>query len=442
VRYDLSTPRSLTAGIALTLAVLAGVELLPPRTLDLAAPGVANGPYLLNSSGTSGETPLRWLDAAKQQRLSCHYTRPESYMGCGMTFVLSGEDPSRGRDLSRFDSIEIDLSYRGPSPFVRLAIRNFDARFSKVDDINSARFHSVNLRLRDVGKPVHVDLNELTVPEWWIHQFDLEREYNRPGLENAVAVSIDVPMIQPGQVHELEVRRFVLKGQWVGRDQVYLGIVVAWLLAASLMALRGWSRLRQRSNRQEREIDALTARTRQLRIEQEKLRRLATIDELTGVLNRRGLEQSLDDFEAAAQGMTLVMLDIDHFKHVNDRHGHDCGDEVLRRVTAVVASNLRASDVFGRWGGEEFLIACQGTRVRDAARVAEKLRERVQHSEINCSAGRIRVTASFGVALAPPGAPAADALKRADAALYRAKAAGRNRVEADKTLQSDSPTTV
>jgi hypothetical protein len=163
-------------------------------------------------------------------------------MGCGMTFVLSGEDPSRGRDLSRFDSIEIDLSYRGPSPFVRLAIRNFDARFSKADDINSARFHSVNLRLRDVGKPVHVDLNELTVPEWWIHQFDLEREYNRPGLENAVAVSIDVPMIQPGQVHELEVRRFVLKGQWVGRDQVYLGIVVAWLLAASLMALRGWSR--------------------------------------------------------------------------------------------------------------------------------------------------------------------------------------------------------
>ena len=127
--------------------------------------------------------------------------------------------------------------------------------------------------------------------------------------------------------------------------------------------------------RQQREIDALTARTRQLRIEQEKLQRLATIDELTGVLNRRGLEQAMGDFEAAALGMTLVMLDIDHFKHVNDRHGHDCGDLVLQRVAAVVAGNLRGSDVFGRWGGEEFLIVCQGTRVRDGARLAEKLRE-------------------------------------------------------------------
>ena len=107
-----------------------------------------------------------------------------------------------------------------------------------------------------------------------------------------------------------------------------------------------------------------------------------------------------------------------------------------------MAANLRASDVFGRWGGEEFLIACQGMRVRDAARLAEKLRERVQLSEINSSGGRITVTASFGVALAPPGAPAAGALKRADQALYRAKAAGRNRVELDQALQSDTPTTV
>ena len=150
----------------------------------------------------------------------------------------------------------------------------------------------------------------------------------------------------------------------------------------------------------------------------------------------------MGDFETDAQGMTLVMLDIDHFKHVNDRHGHDCGDEVLKRVTAVVAANLRASDVFGRWGGEEFLIACQGTRVRDAARLAEKLRERVEHGEFSTSGGHLAVTASFGVALAPPGTPAAGALKRADEALYRAKEAGRNRVETDKALQGDTPTMV
>ena len=438
---DLSNPKLLAAGVVLTLAALLGLELLPERTLDLMAAGNAGGPYLVTANSGQDDTAVRWV-GAKPLQVRCHYTKTEPYMGCGLTYVLSGEDPTIGRNLSRFDSVEVDLSYRGPSPFVRLAMRNYDPRFSKKDDINSARFHSVNLRLRDVGKPVDVDLSELTVPEWWIHQYDLPREFNRPGLENAIAVSVDVPMVQPGQTHDLELRRVVLKGQWVSRDLVYLVILGTWLLGASLTAVRGWRQLRLSHNRQQREIDALTARTRQLRIEQEKLQRLATIDELTGVLNRRGLEQAMGDFEAAALGMTLVMLDIDHFKHVNDRHGHDCGDLVLQRVAAVVAGNLRGSDVFGRWGGEEFLIVCQGTRVRDGARLAEKLRERLQQSDFSISGGRLTVTASFGVALAPPGTQGASALKRADEALYRAKEAGRNRVEMDKSLQGDVPTTV
>jgi diguanylate cyclase (GGDEF)-like protein len=384
---------------------------------------------------------VQWVDA-EHLHWHCHYRVIGNYQPCGLTFMLTGDDPARGRDLSRFDTLEMDLVYKGPSPFVRVAIRNFDPRFSKLEDGNSSRIHSVNLRPRDITRPVTLDLSELTVPEWWIQQFDLAREYNRPGLQNATALAIDLPGDLTGQEHDMQLRRLTLKGEWVSRASVYLGILCGWLLGASLMVLRGWKQLSQSNTLQQREIDALTARTRQLRVEQDKLRRLATIDELTGVLNRRGLEQALDDHEEAAQGVTLVMLDIDHFKHVNDRHGHDCGDEVLKRVTAVVAANLRASDVFGRWGGEEFLIACQGIRVRDAARLAEKLRQHVEQSEINTSAGRIAVTASFGVALAPPGAPTAGALKRADEALYHAKEGGRNRVEVDKALQSDSPTTV
>ena len=431
------------AGLALTLAALVGAEFMPARTLDLMAPGAVGGPYLINSTGTQDESSVRWVDAARQRKLRCEYDRPAPYLGCGVTYILSGNDPTIGRDLSRFDSVEIDLAYQGASPFVRLGIRNFDPRFSKASDLNSARFHSVNLRLRDLGRPMAVDLTELTVPEWWIHQFNLEREYNRAGLENAVALSVDLAMVQAGEVHELEVKRLVLKGQWVPREQIYLAIVAGWVLATSAMALRSWRRLRHSHNRQQREIDALTSRTRQLRVEQDKLRRLATIDELTGVLNRRGLEQALADYEDGARGMTLVMLDIDHFKRVNDRLGHDCGDEVLRRVAAVVAANLRASDVFGRLGGEEFVVACQGTRLRDAERLAEKLRVCVENSEIDSAGVRLNVTASFGVALAPPGGSAADALKRADAALYRAKEAGRNRVESDRAPHSDdAPTTV
>ena len=128
--------------------------------------------------------------------------------------------------------------------------------------------------------------------------------------------------------------------------------------------------------------------------------------------------------------MALVLLDIDPFKRVNDRWGHAVGDEVLRRVAAIAAANLRASDVIGRWGGEEFLIACQGRHVDDAARLAEKLREGIEAGSVDAR-GRFSVTASFGVALAPPGTPTLRAFKRADAVLYRAKAQGRNRVELD-----------
>ena len=441
MRYDISNPYLLIAGIVLTLVALVGVEFLPARTLELTAPGVVSGPYLNTSDGQQGDAAVQWVDI-KQRHLRCHYTNGDAgYRGCGLTFVLTGADVTRGRDFSRFDSIEMDVAYKGPSAFVRLAVRNFDPRFSKAEDSNSARFHSINLRPRDIKQPVAVEMSELTVPEWWIGQYNLAREYNRPGLENTTAVSIDLPLVQSGEEHEIQLRSITLKGHWISRDQAYLGVLCAWLIGAALLVLNGWTQLRLSHVRQQREIDALTVRTRQLRIEQEKLRRLATIDELTGVLNRRGMEQSLDDFEDAAQGITLVMLDIDHFKHINDRYGHDCGDEVLRRVAAVVGVNLRASDVFGRWGGEEFLIAGQGTRIRDATRLAEKLCGRVEQSEITVSGHRISVTASFGIALAPPGGSTADALKRADEALYRAKEFGRNRVEMDKSLES-TPTTL
>lgn len=440
VQSDLISIRFLMGGIVLTVAVLGVHMMLPARTLDLLEPGVSK--HFLQAPPQAGEeTAVQWVDA-ERLRWRCQYVASEKYQPCVLTYLLTGDDLSRGRDLSGFDHIELELDYQGPAPFLHLDIRNFDPRFSRLEDANSSRMHAVTLRRRDVEQPVRIKLSELNVPDWWVQMFNLPREYNQPSLDNATSLSIGIPGELTGQHHELQLRRLALKGELISDDRVYLGILLAWLFGACAMVLRGWQRLRLSHRRQQREIDALTARTRQLRIEQENLRRLATVDELTGVLNRRGLEQSLDDMEEAAQGMSLVLLDIDHFKHVNDRHGHDCGDEVLRRVAAIVAANLRASDVIGRWGGEEFLIACQGTRVRDAARLAEKLRERVLQSEVSCTAGRLAITASFGVALSPPGGSAANALKRADEALYRAKGAGRNRVEIDRTLQSDSPTTV
>jgi diguanylate cyclase (GGDEF)-like protein len=127
------------------------------------------------------------------------------------------------------------------------------------------------------------------------------------------------------------------------------------------------------------------------------------------------------------------MIDVDHFKAVNDTHGHSVGDQVLEHVARQLAAALRVSDDVGRWGGEEFLALLPEADADEALSAAERLRAQVQHSAFPGADGPIAVTVSVGVVAVPASALADaridDLVRRADAALYRAKALGRNRVE-------------
>lgn len=162
----------------------------------------------------------------------------------------------------------------------------------------------------------------------------------------------------------------------------------------------------------------------------DRLDRIAATDELTGVGNRRRFVTQLEHcLEAADRTAICVLLfDIDHFKAVNDTHGHGVGDDVLRRVAGTVLGAIRAHDVIGRVGGEEFAVLCSAADEATAAVVADRIRARIEQTVLDEPAG-LRVTASFGVAQLQPGASAADTLRDADQALYCAKRNGRNRVE-------------
>jgi diguanylate cyclase (GGDEF)-like protein len=164
----------------------------------------------------------------------------------------------------------------------------------------------------------------------------------------------------------------------------------------------------------------------------------ALVDPLTGVLNRRGFEAEAGRMlsRAARDGSStaLLALDLDHFKSVNDTWGHPVGDLVLRAVAKTIAAELRGGDVVGRLGGEEFVIALAGSRTEYAALLAERVRRAVAALPIRGGATSIDLTVSIGVA-AHRGATSFEKLMmHADAALYRAKAAGRNRVELAPTL--------
>ena len=131
------------------------------------------------------------------------------------------------------------------------------------------------------------------------------------------------------------------------------------------------------------------------------------------------------------ESYALVLLDLDHFKRINDYYGHHKGDETLIRVSEVLTLLLRESDVVGRFGGEEFILILKNSNLEKAAQVAERCRAAIQQLEIYSDDGqRIHVTASFGIALSSPELRPQQLLSQADKALYQAKASGRNLVKA------------
>jgi len=160
---------------------------------------------------------------------------------------------------------------------------------------------------------------------------------------------------------------------------------------------------------------------------------LATTDPLTGIPNRRTVLHRLEEELARAERLSGVLgvieLDIDHFKLVNDTHGHPAGDEVLREIASRITSALREYDVAGRIGGEEFLVVAPDMDSESLAALAERLRACTKGSPIQHESAEIVVTISVGATLSRPGDTAETIFARADLALYAAKEAGRNRVE-------------
>lgn len=167
-------------------------------------------------------------------------------------------------------------------------------------------------------------------------------------------------------------------------------------------------------------------------------------DELTKILNRRGLMQRIEPFvnevryqlEHSEQrkgfilrDFSLVFIDIDHFKSINDTYGHLAGDTVLKGIAQNLRKSVRASDIVGRYGGEEIVIGLLGANGKDAKRISESLRKKIEEQSFQHHDNQINVTASFGIASLNKKMDTNQLIDAADKALYKAKEGGRNRVE-------------
>ena len=199
-----------------------------------------------------------------------------------------------------------------------------------------------------------------------------------------------------------------------------LGAALIILIMSRMLSL--FCRLRQRLLTQRQELQALAA----------QVEGLAQTDELTGLANRRAMteqaELALARHARSGTPLCLALIDVDHFKRVNDQHGHHVGDEVLGALARTLREGLRTTDLLARWGGEEFLVVLPDANAESAQVVLHRVLDRLPGLVIASSSPSLRVSFSAGVAQLQPGEDLTAMLRRADQALYEAKAQGRCRV--------------
>jgi diguanylate cyclase (GGDEF)-like protein len=351
---------------------------------------------------------------------------------CKLQFLLGSA--GKGMDLSQFDSITFNMRYMGPpASKLRLHVLNFEPGFSTIGptvaDWHSQRFNQVEFDV-PVRPTFTIPVNVLHTADWWMvaRKVPLEQSYTR--LDNVTAVEISAGIGAVGSVVTIELESIQFRGKWISQTKLLMCLLYAWIGSGILGLTLSVMRYRAILSASNSRMEQLAAINKALELEARELADQAQTDPLTGALNRQGLREMLMGRLQSpghyGEGLAVIFMDIDHFKRINDRHGHDAGDEVLRGFAAVIRHEVRARDKLVRWGGEEFLLVCPDTNQEQAAKLAEKLRAAMMaHSWPHA----LSVTSSFGVTALRPEEDIGAAITRADGALYAAKSNGRNRVE-------------
>jgi diguanylate cyclase (GGDEF)-like protein len=381
---------------------------------------------------SNGQDGGYWLDA-EQKAFVCNYPEgfddPNYYCSYNQPF---NDFTDKGLDLSTYERINVKLRYQGAAPKLRLFARNFNSQYSKIEDTNSTKYNAIFLPSANLNNEISLDLKEFVVTEWWLIAYKIPLQQSQPDLSNVVTLGIDFSYPMVAGEHKVSIEKIEFVKNWISRDIWYLGILSIWLAGIFIYAVNQLRILRIQSKHDIEMINQLNQSNQQLMVETKKYRKLSTIDPLTQTFNRFGIEQIVsnlipsDDLKKPlVENICLILLDIDHFKRINDNRGHDAGDRVLKKIAEIVQLHLNEESFVGRWGGEEFLIVAPNMLLNTAADLAEKIRGAIESATFEPSKP-IPVTASFGVGNLLKMEDFASCFKRVDDALYSAKNLGRN----------------
>lgn len=397
------------------------------RSLRLAAADpYAIWPYDDRDMGGKSVARVRRTPSAilLQCKLNAEYATPY----CG--FSLSLSETTTGVDLSRFSTIALDIETSGTDKLpVRVYLRNFDPRYARKGDPASLKVNQMQYVPQREPRPFVLPLKIFQVAQWWIGSHDIAPGDSMPDLRNITVLEVATGDFAVAGDYTVRIKSIAFHGKWISSVQLLSAILALWIVAALLFVAGSIMRARKAMRTVQQEKRELEEMNAALELRRQELETAVTHDDLTGLYNRVGLRNSLYRLVLRMRedegALSVIFLDVDHFKSVNDRYGHLAGDELLAELAKFLKGHVRDGDCLCRWGGEEFVLLCADAPLQAACQIAEKLRVLISgHPWSN----RIALRCSFGVAQMGPKEDIGSLFRRADAALYHAKQHGRNRV--------------
>ncbi|HHP0448311.1 TPA: GGDEF domain-containing protein [Vibrio harveyi] len=363
---------------------------------------------------------------------------------CGISVYTDVKEATKGLDLSSYHTVRLKIRYeaagdgQSPSKNLRLYLRNFNSAYSIPTDEYTIKYSGMQFSPSDFSEIIEIPIKNLQVMTWWLNDNDVAIEHSAPEFSNITRIDLATGAGAALGKHKIVIDKIEFEGAYVQQSTLLFVLLFSWMalgLAFSLHEMRKNKMAYNKAKKRHRHLEKVN---NTLRAQNYEFAELAHRDALTGAMNRHAvqswLEQQARQVRWGHDSFSILYMDLDKFKRVNDKYGHQMGDDILREFVMVISSSIQPEDRLVRWGGEEFVVFCPDTNVEQAVKKAEVIRQNVEshlwvHGE--------PLTCSIGVAQMQ-NERVSETMARADEVLYLAKRNGRNRIEVNYGMQMKS----
>lgn len=343
--------------LLLTIIVLGLQHFALDRTLKID-PTTQFAKEVVDDRGINGRSTASLAIEDNKFILTCNIVKSDfAYPFCELSIALFSIDQPKGINLTNFDYVMIGARYLNRNTeSIRFQLRSYNEHYSTLDKQDTWKYNVVEYWPEQNSFPTKIPLNSLQLANWWLIEQRIPIEYSESSFNNVMVLELATGNnISPG-LYTLVIEHITLHGKYFTQIQVYSALLILWVSTAIMLLFWRIKQSRYNLSLAVKKADELKQLNELLNVETKSLKEKAQRDPLTGALNRSGVKPL---FTKKLNTLSLIFVDIDYFKKINDNYGHNFGDLILKEFAKLVSENCRTTDFLARWGGEEFLLVCQ-----------------------------------------------------------------------------------